>query len=178
MGKSGSSVVLSYRASHLFSECFHCSVGTWISRRPWGTRPCTTVVCTVNQSVWSCCSGASPLWTSVSMAKCLFTATARGFTGGAAVKTPCFQCRGWSFHPWLGIKIPHAMQCSQKIKYIFFKKGERITTVRAFSLLQLRHAHSVVLWVLFFAFSRCILDNHANVFPLFQLIRLERPPWT
>ena len=30
------------------------------------------------------------------------------------IKTPDFQCRGYGFNPWQGIKILHAMQCGQK----------------------------------------------------------------
>ena len=26
----------------------------------------------------------------------------RDFPGGPVVKSPCFQCRGWGFDPWLG----------------------------------------------------------------------------
>ena len=37
------------------------------------------------------------------------------FPGGPGVKTPCFHCRGHRIDRW-GLKIPHALQQSQKQK--------------------------------------------------------------
>ena len=34
--------------------------------------------------------------------------------GGPVVKTWCFQCRGCGFDPLSG-KIPHGLECSQKV---------------------------------------------------------------
>ena len=36
------------------------------------------------------------------------------FSGSPVIKTPDFQCRGYGFNPWQGIKILHAMKCGQK----------------------------------------------------------------
>ena len=38
------------------------------------------------------------------------------FPGGPVVRTQCFQCRGRTFDPWSGNKIPHAAWHSQKTK--------------------------------------------------------------
>ena len=39
------------------------------------------------------------------------------FSGGPAVKTPCFHRRGFGFNLWSGnFKIPHATWCGQKVK--------------------------------------------------------------
>ena len=40
----------------------------------------------------------------------------KDFTGSPVVKTLCFHCRGYGFHPWLGTKIPYASRHSQKKK--------------------------------------------------------------
>ena len=36
------------------------------------------------------------------------------FPGGLVVMTPRFHCRGHEFNPWLGAKILHVFQHSQK----------------------------------------------------------------
>ena len=38
------------------------------------------------------------------------------FPGGPVVKTPHFQCRDTGSSPDQGTKIPHAVQCGQKLK--------------------------------------------------------------
>ena len=44
----------------------------------------------------------------------LCLSTGWDFPGGPVVKTPCFPCRRHGFDPGSAIKIPHAMQCTQK----------------------------------------------------------------
>ena len=43
-------------------------------------------------------------------------------TGDPAVTTPCSQCRGSGFSPWLGDEIPHAYNRTGAAKYSNFKK--------------------------------------------------------
>ena len=42
------------------------------------------------------------------------------FPGSPVVKDSVLPMQGLGFDPWLGTKIPHVVQCSQKIKIKFF----------------------------------------------------------
>ena len=75
---------------------------------------------------------------------------------GRVVKTPCFKCRGCTFDPWSGTKIPHGTQWGQKKRE---GPGLGVSDVEPFCLVPQAPCHSQWAHVLHCASSSAVLGS-------------------